>query len=119
MLKIKDNVDLKELEKYGFKRVQCINSIAEDEWDKIELIEDEDGNIKSSKGYSFPYDEVNWVVYKSKTGKYEQFINYIIEFDNTEEKDYEPREIDIDDMEILYDLIKADLVEKVEDNNGK
>ena len=115
MLKIKDEIDLKELEKYGFKRVQCVNDIGEDEWDKIEFIQDKNGNIKSSEEYSFPYDKVNWVVYKSKTGKYEQFLNYITEFDNTEEKDYEPREIDIDDIDLLYDLIKDDLVEKVKE----
>ena len=115
MLKIKEGIDLKELEKYGFKRVQCVNDIGEDEWDKIEFMLDENGNIKSSRGYSFPYDEVNWVVYKSKTGKYGQFINYINEFDNTEEKDYEPRQIDIEDIDLLYDLIKDDLVEKVKE----
>jgi hypothetical protein len=112
MLKIKDNVDLKELEKYGFKRVQCINDIGEDEWDKIERIQDEDGNIKSSKGYSFPYDKVNWVVWKNKD-------LWICEYDKTdEERQYKEKEIlteniNTEEADILYDLIKDDLVEKV------
>jgi len=75
MLKIKDNVDLKELEKFGFK---YDNNMHEYEMGYIFngyiSIEKNDRLIKPI------YDENMW--------------------------------IDIDD--ILYDLIKADLVEKVE-----
>ena len=108
MLKIKDNVDLKELEKFGFKRIQYINEISEDDWKKISLIQDEDGNVRTkTKEDKFPYDEVNWA-------EWTKGYFSIIEFDNTEEmKEREIIESDIDG-DTLYDLIKADLVEKVE-----
>ena len=76
MLKIKDNVNLKELEKFGFK---YNNNMCEYEigyiFNGYISIEKNDRLIKPI------YDEVMWI--------------------NVED--------------ILYDLIKADLVEKVED----
>lgn len=76
MLKIKDNVDLKELEKYGFKR----NNNFPDGWAMV-------------KTY--------------KKGKYYQEDIYV----------WNDRKVQVDAIDILdtlYDLIKADLVEKVE-----
>ena len=114
MLKIKDNVDLKELEKYGFKRVQFVNDIGEDEWDKIEFIYDDNGTRLTNENDTFPYKDVNWVVWKNKD-------LWICEYDKTdEERQYKEKEIitesiDTEQAEILYDLIKADLVEKVEE----
>ena len=74
MLKIKDNVDLKELEKYGFK---YNNNMHEYEigyiFNGYISIEKNDRLIKPI------YDEVMWINFE----------------------------------DILYDLIKADLVEKV------
>lgn len=77
MLKIKDNVDLKELEKYGFGRKYIIDSWA----------------------YTIDYQErfyteslTIWEVDRSIQ------ISHAIKL-----------------LPILYDLIKADLVEKVED----
>ena len=80
MLKIKDNVDLKELEKYGFKK----------------------------DGYNYYYDfipytenEGQFIVFDVKVRKL--YLDYI-------DLDYFDEATDI-----LYDLIKADLVEKVDD----
>lgn len=74
MLKIKDNVDLKELEKYGF-------------------------TLNSKEWYSFGINGANLLI-KPITRE------IVISSYNTSEY-HEP--------EILYDLIKDGLVEKVED----
>ena len=81
MLKIKDNVDLKELEKYGFKKYF---------------------------GYAKCYN-------KSLTCSIDiDFENYII----INVKNNDPKKYDL--LNDLYDLIKADMVEKVvEDKNNK
>ncbi len=82
MLKIKDNVDLKELEKYGFKYYRMLyvkdnlrNEIPDLIENKKIYIEEESRNISIGAG----------------------LFNADIELDT------------------LYDLIKADLVEKVDD----
>jgi hypothetical protein len=82
MLKIKDNVDLKELEKFGFEK---------DGYDYY---------------YDFiPYNEDNsngqYICADIKTRKI--YLDYI-------DLDYFNKS-----AELLYDLIKADLVEKVEE----
>ena len=83
MLKIKDNVDLKELEKYGFK---CKYNEDTGELDKLELI----------------YNDCDS----------EEIIIIIREID----KEIEMGRLSIyDKYEILYDLIKDGLVEKVEE----
>lgn len=84
MLKIKDNVDLKELKKYGFKRMK--NHF-----------------------------------YKCKRGSYSKSLkNGYIEIDNntrwiSQDGNNFFREDEIVYQNALYDLIKADLVEKVEE----
>jgi hypothetical protein len=82
MLKIKDNVDLKELEKYGFKF--------------HEEYYDENGNLK------YYFAGQNLYIFEKENGEFDR------SFDNT---DYGFSMYDID---LLYDLIKADLVEKVD-----
>ena len=82
MLKIKDNVDLKELEKYGFKLKYNENNGKPFIYEKVFL------------GWNRKSDITIYVEDKK--------INCYIE---------EEKEI----IETLYDLIKADLVEKVED----
>ena len=77
MLKIKDNVDLKELEKFGFK----LNSNEE-----YQLVI-EKNSIRTI------------VVMEYERTIYVQSIGYVVE-----------------ELNILYDLIKADLVEKVDDD---
>lgn len=74
MLKIKDNVDLKELEKYGFK----LN-------DDIEY----QLTIEKNNCRTICVVENNRMIYM-------QSIGYVVQ-----------------ELSILYDLIKADLVEKV------
>ena len=82
MLKIKDNVDLKELEKFGFE----------------------------NDGYNYYYDFIpynedtsngQYVLVDIKTRKI--YLDYI-------DLDYFDKSV-----ELLYDLIKADMVEKVEE----
>lgn len=79
MLKIKDNVDLEELEKFGFKVHHC------KEW------------------YYFDVDETTELFVKpiSKQLVFKKF--------RTIGDTY------INNITVLYDLIKADLVEKVDD----
>lgn len=80
MLKIKDNVDLKELEKYGFKMVA-------NHYEKT---------IKDN-GYG---EYVVLTVYEV-----DRVIGLIV---NTDDNVY------TENIDIIYDLIKSDLVEKVE-----
>lgn len=78
MLKIKDNVDLKELEKYGF----------------------EENSFYYSKTFNFEYYEVKIDVEKDR--------KYLIIQNDYYDSDYAcyiPN--------LIYDLIKADLIEKV------
>lgn len=75
MLKIRDNIDLKELEKFGFD----FEENTEDEFDQIYCF---DSNLMFNKDYK----NIMLPVF-----------------------DYEKA------LSTLYDLIKADLVEKVED----
>ena len=78
MLKIKDNVDLKELEKFGFEK----------------------------DGYNYYYD---FIPYTENNGQYVSI--------DVKERKIELGYIDLEyfnkAVELLYDLIKADLVEKV------
>jgi uncharacterized membrane protein YfhO len=80
MLKIKDNVDLKELEKFGFKYYE-------------------------GKNYNF---------YENKSQENEE-LTYFVDCDlkNITVSTFDGDEVEVDNL--LYDLIKADLVEKAED----
>ena len=76
MLKIKDNVDLKELEKYGFK-------------------------LNSNEEYQLTIEKKNIItiiVVEYERTIYVQSIGYVVK-----------------ELNVLYDLIKADIVEKVEE----
>ncbi len=87
MLKIKDNVDLKELEKFGYSFIEkCI----------------------IPKGV-FGKEEIDCYVKLDKNGEYHNWCTFI--------KCNYLREIvgPIYDMDNLYDLIKADIVEKVDE----
>lgn len=95
MLKIKDNVDLKELEKYGFYyRVLYDNYI----------------KLHSEKNYDDHVD--NYIEIDNNTIK--PFARLLNGYD---EKYHDNRQVNIKDefLDTLYDLIKADLVEKVDD----
>lgn len=101
MLKIKDNVDLKELEKFGFK------------YDGV--------SCYILKGY-YPieddgtrYIDENDFDYRWEIDITEKYRNLFIEIINND-CSYHNEGSEIDDLfELLYDLIKADLVEKVEE----
>ena len=75
MLKIKNNIDLKELEKFGFN----IEENTADEWDQLYCFD---------SGLMFDKDDKEIIVPLFDEGS---------------------------PLNTLYDLIKADLVEKVED----
>lgn len=76
MLKIKDNVDLKDLGNYGFK-----------------LNDEEEYEIRIKKN-----NILTIIVIEYERTIYVQSIGYVVQ-----------------ELDVLYDLIKADLVEKVED----
>lgn len=80
MLKIKDNINLKELEKYGFNKCMYVNGI----------------------------------IYKKNIIQGIEINNYII---GSEDKIIKYNQMSIHNEldDTLYDLIKADLVEKIEE----
>ena len=98
MLKIKDNVDLKELEKFGFKHYYTI-------WKSDENVPDD-----NEWGYNIEFTDIDKKV--------------AVPILNINEKDRQIREYISNDYEsycivkesrlnVLYDLIQAGLVEKV------
>ena len=93
MLKIKDNVDLKELEKFGFKPKY------DEDTGKIKAYE----KIKKEEEYI-----VLGVTRTTIKGKIRIFRRTDIEWRINPYNEYF-------DVDTLYDLIKADLVEKVSD----
>lgn len=96
MLKIKDEIDLKELEKFGFKRVQQnkkLNYIyfpTKEEYCMGNSILIQDDTTIYSLGYHI--DEDRQMKFR--------FNTEVMEFNKT--------------INVLYDLIQAGLVEKVE-----
>lgn len=81
MLKIKDDIDLKELEKYGFKK-------------------------EPTKSYY--YKEISEQIYiEVQIFKNDTYIQHKEININTEHGSF------FNNLDLLYDLIKADLVEKV------
>ena len=87
MLKIKDNVDLKEIEKYGNFEIRSIV-------------------YKDNKPIEEP--SLQWLSHREKADAHGMF-EYI-------EINKQHRQIKCNGcLDILYDLIKADLVEKVEE----
>ena len=94
MLKIKDSVDLKELEKFGLKNTA------------------KDTYYKSEPNDDYERFETNIVI--NPVGNFEknEIIFEIVDLDNSEEIS----NIDIGaKLDTLYDLIQAGLVEKVEE----
>ena len=86
MLKIKDNVDLKELEKFGFKYEKGKYYI-----ESVRKPMPSEYSVKKHLAYS--------IFIKTRIIKMHR-NNISWEYDNA--------------MDIIYDLIKADMVEKVE-----
>lgn len=82
MLKIKDNIDLKDLEKYGFRYCEL-----------------------ETNNYCWVFyfdDEFNLTIYEN---------NKSLEIGKDAKANYSS----VDNLDILYDLIQAGLVEKVKD----
>lgn len=91
MLKIKDNVELKELEKFGFEENELIRSNGE----KYFVLK------KMTDACSY-YVDIYFVV---------NLVNNHLRFDTSA---YAIQDIDAEDFaEVLFDLIQAGLVEKV------
>lgn len=91
MLKIKDNVDLKELEKYGYK-------LQEDWWNRTTKVIGND--VKGEMIYSKNVDSYVTIEIELETRRITE--NYDDVFVTVDEK-------------YIKDLIKAGLVEKVDD----
>ena len=115
MLKIKSDIDLKELEKYGFIKEEFIGDININDWYKLNWVDDNGNKIKTP---NLDRDKIDWAMYTKYSNKKHWPSVSIAIFDNTEIPEFKPRQImqeDVD-IDILYDLIKADLIEKVEEN---
>ena len=117
MLKIKDNVDLKELEKYGLELNEYINDFNIKRWNEVMHLDENNAILD----YIPPLDrnEINWACYeKGKCG--DKNISIYV-FDKTNEKSLRCQRgaiYDNDselDLDTLYDLIKDGLVEKIEE----
>ena len=93
MLKIKGNTDLKKLEKFSFKKVEVYNE---------KVFGTKTGYTLGNRDYEHDY-EIN----VNPRGEIEIKVNAYRSLDG-----YEFELLDIPN--ILYDLIKADLVEKVD-----
>lgn len=96
MLKIKDNVDLKELEKFGFKP----------------KYDEDTGKVCAYEKYRKEIDYIGLTVKIEKTKSRMRIFNRYWVKNPRWEISPDKENFDID---TLYDLIKADLVEKVED----
>ena len=110
-LKIKDNVDLKELEKYGFKKEELIGDIPVSDWYT--------GNWVNEKREPCepPYldrKDIDSVYYYTDSS----MIN-IYDKDGTENK--LPRELYYDefDIKLFYKLMKDGLIEEIKEDGTK
>lgn len=113
MLRIKDNVDLKELKKFGFKPVYDINTgKLNNMYYEVEV------DIFIYRIMIIPYKEEKQETYYSPFTFFKRKKIKSIElphsFYRVELNDYGCLLSD-KTLDIIYDLIKADLVEKVEE----
>lgn len=107
MLKIKDNVDLKELEKYGLKPVYALKN-----GNTGETVIDFLYSIKYENSVGFfrliprKAKKILWVYWLSRNiENHAGTIPLLV------------KDCEFIDIDLLYDLIKANLIEKVENNN--
>ena len=100
MLKIKDNVDLKELKKFGIKPIYSCNNLTGETYIRCLVSERYVGRFGVLK--LFPKKKGLHILKKTISNN-----NVDLSLFRFEDNTY----VDID---LLYDLIKADLVEKVE-----
>ena len=102
MLKIKDNVDLKELEKFGLKP-------------RYIMTDEQIGKTSIESYYSSKYrPRFGYCTFRKKKGNaILKIINRII-CNKVDRKTFIFEDDNFVDVDLLYDLIKADLVEKVD-----
>lgn len=93
MLKIKDNVDLKELEKFGFEYDDYLGEYVKSV------------NSLKTKGMFVPYVHTGEMFINKDGTIYEKISNNYWNVENEHKEAID---------KIIHDLIKADLVEKVE-----
>lgn len=102
MLKIKDNVDLKELEKFGLKPLYDCNTNTGEVHIRCIV----------SERYSGEYGALTLIPKKKKKGLH--IFNRSISNNNDSLSFYYFDDGTYIDIDLLYDLIKSDLVDKVE-----
>lgn len=106
MLKIKNNVDLKELEKYGFKPHYELKNHSTGESYITHYYQTRSYDRMCGTCHLFPIKKRKSCIINIPSRKVENHL------------EYNPLKIDdrdFVDLDIIYDLIKADLVEKIED----
>lgn len=103
MLKIKDNVSLEQLKKFGLEPIYDCDSRTGEVYIRC---------IVSSK-YIGKYGSLTLSSKKKKKGLH--ILNNIISNNNRHISFYKFDEDTYVDIDLLYDLIKADIVEKVEE----
>ena len=103
MLKIKDNVDLKELEKFGLKPHY---KISDETTGKVSIDYYSSSKYECRWGYMRLKPKKKYLCFRLPSKYFENHIKATPLF--IEDETYL-------DMDLLYDLIQADLVEKVED----
>ena len=98
MLKIKENVDLKELEKFGFEESICSKRTY----------------FKNEKNNNYELFESGLIVNPMNKECQKEIVYYTNSIADGIELDEDSLQL-VSTLDTLYDLIKADLVEKVED----
>ncbi len=94
MLKIKDNIDLKELEKFGFRHHKSDdNAVITSKWGRIYVVGDRCDGYSNSGCYNFH--------------------PYIIILENRYIRTYNHWDFEKEINDTLFDLIQAGLIEKV------
>lgn len=110
MLKIKDNIDMKILEQYGFKKHEYIQDIDIEEWLDDHWIDDYGNRVEAPP---LNREEVDRTSYEliTKTNKGAPIYSFINVFANEYEK---RRELSEEfDLDVLFELINDGLVEKI------
>ena len=111
MLKIKDNVDLKELEKFGFKRVEFRKMFS----DYVRSYQYEVKAFNDICDYHLLMQTDTIIVHDKDSVDYERNIQIIIQ--DHSKVDFGDKIVGMKEetMHKLFDLIQAGLVEKVAD----
>ena len=112
MLKIKDNVDMKDLEKFGFKRVEFRKVFS----DYVRSYQYEVKNFIDICDYHKCMQTDTIIIHDKDSVDYERNIQIIIEDHSI--VDFGRKIVGMQEktMSKLFDLIKADMVEKVADD---